>query len=393
MTDSKQKHEDRSDDQGGSAKPDDTDTIILNNALPKRKAFVQYDLVTLVGLALAAALIFLGTLATNIEAPNFTPSLIWAGGVIALVTLLIRSPFWLTFRYDIPALNNPPVQDPVTPVPGHGIVHRGRTEVPLPGDRTRPYIWIWIEPDAQSDCLKGGGKYCWYQYVNLEFFIDGRKKKLKKPIKGATGLYYHFGQWNPDYHVEDVKKSDPKFTPIPVRGKGLLKSKRGRPFKKYGISGTSKLVQGSVMGMGLRGPGFEGILDSPDFCNRGLEKLSPIERLLRRKIKSEDKVKQQVNIPAPFHDLRVKVSIDARSYLVCIKDGKANCIGYIPWAYSIESLIKFSWVKTKKNTKKDTKKNKTLTLGMSNNIPVWKLSPTLGPCRYALTINNWVNGC
>ncbi len=355
--------------------------IILTDIGRAASKAIRFDAILLAILAFAVFLIVLGLMVQNSLLAEFSTLLIFMGVLIAIAGAILRRSIWLVTRYDIPALNNPPTEEDTVTVPRHGTVHRGRTEVPLGGDRTRPYIWIWFDPAENSDCIKGGGHYRWYQYVNLELFIDGVKKKTKKAVKGGTELYYRFDEWNPDYHVKEAKKSDPDFTPDAVKRKGLLKDKLGKPFKQYDVPGTEtgQNVQGSGMGMQVRGTHKKGILDAPDFCNRGDDKLSPIERLLGRFVKIEDKKKQQLTKPNPDQDVDVRVLIEARSYLVCTKDGKVTCIGYVPWTYMIDSRIKVSWSKSGKIA------------GGSD--PVWTLGALRGPCTYTLTINDWVNGC
>lgn len=100
MADEKQTHENLGDNQEivehSLAEP--SRTILLSNALLARRAFVQYDLLTLLGLGLAIFFTSFGILTSNAEVPNFTSSFIWTGAIITLSTLLVRSPFWLTFK-------------------------------------------------------------------------------------------------------------------------------------------------------------------------------------------------------------------------------------------------------------------------------------------------------
>ena len=263
-----------------------------------------------------------------------------------------------------PILNVPPQEEEPDTVDGHGIVHRGRTDVTLPNDVTRPYIYIWFVPSSGNECGTSG-TYRWYQFVHLRFYINGQEKQVKDSIKGATGLNYKFGMWNPDYHKEDPQSTGPGFTPS---GLGLDNKNSGKPFKHYDIPGTRTAGGTSPL---------TGILDSPDFCNRNDKntKQSPIERLLGGFLNPKEK--EALNQP-PSQEVNVRVVVEVRSYLVCVQGDQAHCIGYVDWTSTNDARIRLVW------------RESGTVLGTNKK---WKVGSEFISVNYTLTIGGWHEPC
>ncbi|MDR8390812.1 hypothetical protein NC796_06670 [Aliifodinibius sp. S!AR15-10] len=293
---------------------------------------------------------------------------IFVGVATAIATPFLRTTFVPYFTYDIPALNNPPEEEEPVPVENEedkrqGTVHRGRTEVPLNGDdNTRPYIWLWFDAAEGNDCGRMGN-YRWYQFVNLHFYIDDRKKKVTTPIEGATGLDYHFDKWNPDYHPGELPPDAPDFSPPKLGPKSP-----GKPFRDYDIPGTQT---------GGGTSRLTGVLDSPNFCNRGDQQQAPIERLVGRFIPDEAKVIEQPDQPGG-RQTTAKVKIEARSYLVCVRGEQVECIGYVSWTYTIEADIRLVY------------RNVGVAGGLTKR---WELGSEILNCELDLDIGNWTMPC
>jgi hypothetical protein len=264
--------------------------------------------------------------------------------------------------YQQPELNRTPGSISTTTVARRGDVKTGRTDVREPNGTTRPYISIWIVPSANNLC-GASGAYRWYQFVRIRFFINNRQKQLRRGILGATGLTYPFNQWTPDYHQGDPGTVGPDLRPP---GLNLPAGTAGKPFKPYGIGG--QLTGG---GTSLR----TGIIDAPDFCNRGRNALSPIERLYRRFVSVREVERRR---QPPEARRTVKIEVEARSYLVCVKDGQADCIGYVGWTYTNEADLRLVWNASG------------TTLGTNRR---WVLGSEIFQCRHSLTIAGWTAGC
>jgi hypothetical protein len=280
-----------------------------------------------------------------------------AGGIIA--QRRARTPLR---PYEQGELNRAPGNISTTTVARHGDVKTGRTDVREPDGTTRPYISIWIVPAADNLC-GATGSYRWYQFVRIRFFIGNQHKPLRRGIVGATGLTYPFDQWAPDYHKDDPGTVGPDLSPP---GLGLPAGTAGKPFKPYGIGG-----QPTAGGTSLR----SGVVDAPNFCNRGRNALSPIERLYRRFVRVREVERR--NQP-PDARRTVKVEVAVRSYLVCVKDGQADCIGYVGWTYTNEADLRLVW------------RASGTTLGTNRR---WVLGSEIIQCRHNLAIAGWTLGC
>ena len=200
------------------------------------------------------------------------PGSVWPGSGCSTWCCVVRA------RYDIPALNAPPEE--LTPVMAgeHGTVHRGRSDVPLEGGGSRPTFDLVVP--ARGNPCEQRGSYRWYQYVRLRLTLDGQLKRLRKPIEGATGLKYFFDKWNPDYHVSEVAATDPGFSPP---GLDLDADRLGKPFRHYDVPGTRTAGGTSTL---------TGVLDAPNFCQRGERTHSPAEQLLERFFPAEGTVRE-----------------------------------------------------------------------------------------------------
>lgn len=285
-----------------------------------------------------------------------------AGVVTAAATILVRGLPLAQLRYPIPELNEPPQQEDPVEVPGHGTLRRGRTELPLKDDSTRPFLWLWLDHAADNECGPGG-TYRWYQFVRPRFFVNGDEKRLSRDIEGATGRRYDFGEWNPDYHVKEVKPHEPDFNPD-----GLEPTEPGKPLKQYPIPGTTTPDP-------LTRRRLTGVLDAPDFCTRKRNRPAPIERLLRRTIRPP--VVESPNRPDE-REVTVEVRIEARSYLVCIRDDQVECIGYVSWEYTNEARIRVVW------------QQRGTVLGTNRR---WEPATELLSCERRLTIGGWSMPC
>ena len=293
------------------------------------------------------------------------PGLVLATGVVlagagaGVLATRRRTP---TAPYVQPELNRAPDSIDTTTVARHGDVNVGRTRVREPDGNPRDYISIWIVPSAGNAC-GAAGAYRWYQFVRINFFIDGRRKRLRRGIKGATGLTYPFNEWAPDYHQGDPGTVGPDLTPP---GLTPAPGNPGKPFRPYGIGG--QLTAG---GTSLR----TGVIDAPNFCERGRDALSPIERLHRRFLRP-----REVERPRPPPDVNrtLKVEVEVRTYLVCVTDGQAQCIGYVGWSYTNEADVRLTW--TESGT----------ALGANKK---WVLGSEILATRHTLTIAGWTAGC
>lgn len=282
-------------------------------------------------------------------------------GIGAAAALWRRGPLF-EFRYDIPQLNDPPVERPTVPVEGHGEVHVGRTDVPQEGGGNRPYLWLWMVPAADNEC---GGSYRWYQFVRPRLFIDERAKRSRAGFTAATGLEYHLDEWNPDYHVSETGPADPAFSPGDL---GLDAGRAGKPFRHYDVPGTRT---------GGGTSRLTGVLDAPNFCVRSADGQSQAERFLGRFIKPHEREAEQPQAP-PNREVQVRIEVQGRSYLVCIRDGQAHCIGYVSWTYVNDVGVRLVW-------------REAGIAGGTNR--KWKLGSTLTRCASSLTIGDWTRPC
>lgn len=287
-----------------------------------------------------------------------------AGAGLAGIGLSGPGGLWFAPRYDIPALNAPPEEEPPVVVGEHGTVHRGRSDVPLQGGGSRPYLWIWIVPARGNPCEQRGS-YRWYQYVRLRLTLDGQHKRLRKPIEGATGLDYFFDEWNPDYHVSEVAATDPGFSPP---GLDLDADRPGKPFRHYDVPGTRTAGGTSTL---------TGVLDAPNFCQRGERTHSPAEQLLERFFPAEGTVREQAVAP-PEQAVRIGIEIEGRTYLVCVADGAATCIGRVAWTYRNDIDLLLVW------------REAGIALGTARR---WRLGSEIRRCALSLAIGDWVQPC
>lgn len=267
-------------------------------------------------------------------------------------------------RYDIAELNEPPVEAPTVPVDGHGVVHRGRTDVPQDGGGNRPYLWIWLVPDPDSECLSTGS-YRWYQFVRPRLFIDGRPKRDRRRFKAATGLEYALDEWNPDYHVSEVGPGDAAFAP---GGLGLAADRAGKPFRHYDIPGTDT---------GGGTSRLTGVLDAPNFCVRSDDGLSQAERFLGRFIKPHEREAEQPQAP-PERNVQVRIEVEGCTYLVCVGNGAPQCVGFVAWRYVNDVAVRLVW------------REAGIAAGTNRR---WKLGSQLVRCASSLTIGDWTQPC
>ncbi len=224
-------------------------------------------------------------------------------------------------------LRQPPTQLPATRVRGYGTVHIGQTTTRRPDGTNRDTIWIWIDPESDNDCGRTG-TLRWYQFVRVRFFLDGQEK-TPRPMEAATGREFPFGEWTADYHPSEVLSSDPGFSP---NGLGLPANDPGKPYMHNPIPGTSTPGGTSEL---------TGVMDSPEFTDRSNGEQSPIERLTGRFIRP--KVRESRTRP-PGTTTVARIVVEVRSYLVCIKDGQAECIGYVSWSMTNEATIRIVWI-------------------------------------------------
>lgn len=258
-------------------------------------------------------------------------------------------------------LREPPTRLPATRVRGHGTVHRGRTRTRRPDGTDRDTIWIWIHPDPNNDCGRTG-TYRWYQFVRVRFFLDGQEKS-PRPMEAATGREFPFGEWTADYHPSQVMSSDPAFSP---NGLDIPANDPGKPYMHNPIPGTSTSGGTSEL---------TGVMDSPEFTDRGNEQQSPIERLTGRFIRP--KVTESPTQPSGTTTV-ARIEVEARSYLVCIRDGQAHCIGYVSWSMSNEATIRIVW------------REEGIALGGNRR---WRVGSEIVNRSSTLTIGDWTMPC
>lgn len=287
-----------------------------------------------------------------------------AGVGLAGFGLLAGRGLWFATRYEIPELNRAPEELPPVQAGEHGTVHRGRTEVPREGGGSRPYLWIWLVPAPGNPCERRGS-YRWYQYVRLRLTLDGERKRVRGSILGATGLKYRFDEWNPDYHASEVGPADPTLSPP---GLGLDADRAGKPFRHYDVPGTRTAGGTSTL---------TGVLDAPNFCQRGTQAHSPAEQLLERFLPAGGTVREQIDRPAD-QTVRMRIEIEGRSYLVCVADGAAACIGRVEWDYANDIEIRLTW------------SVEGVTLGAQKR---WRLGSEIRRCDLSLDIGDWVQPC
>ena len=282
---------------------------------------------------------------------------------------------------DVPELRNPPQEEPTIPVDGHGVVHRGRTD-----SEDRPYFWVWIDPYENNGCTPGGS-YRWYQFVRPRFFIDSDgdgqnyEEKNYKPgdsipprplkVKAITGLNARFGQWNPDYHAEKNKNGKNVTPGIPFSPEELDLDNPGKPHKIYDVPGTQP--PGGTTPLG-------GLLDAPNFLNGDNKKRlpAPIQLLHRDSTNLKDKIEYEGQPPESFVNLRVVIEV--RSYLVCVKDGEVECIGYVSWTYTQDARVRLYYIQ------------KGIKLG-SNKSKLGVLKSEVVDSSSTLDIGGWTSPC
>jgi hypothetical protein len=246
-----------------------------------------------------------------------------------------------------PELRQPPVEAPPTTVPGVGIVHRGRTAV-TDGDLPRDYFWIWLQRDPNAACPE----FRWYQFVRPRLFINGVDVGADETFEPATGLRTTFGKWNPDYHVDPSRQEDrdrlrdglpklPGFTPdLPpdTPGGDPPDVEPGKPHIEAKVPGAH-----GVTGVTSTGPRALGLLDSPNFTQRPKPDVpSQIEQSWH-----DNTPRWTGEAPPPpltGTDI-VEVRVEMRSYLVCIEDGEARCIGCVSWTHTSRAELRWDWIR------------------------------------------------
>lgn len=182
-------------------------------------------------------------------------------------------------------------------------------------------------------------------------------------MKAATGREFPFGQWTADYHPSQVMSSVSSFSPD---GLDLPADDPGKPYMHNPIPGTSTTGGTSEL---------TGVMDSPEFTDRGNGQQSPIEQLTGRFLQ----LKEMESPTRPTGGTVVaRIEVEARSYLLCIGADQAQCVGYISWSMSNEATIGLQW------------REDGVALGANRR---WRLASEIVNRSSTLSIGGWTMPC